>query len=59
VNIELHSIDPGVYKYWYSLDQGADGGSSASPANPVSNISGGALGYFSAQAVREMKLVVQ
>jgi len=45
--------DAAVYKYWYSLNDGATGtGQSASPANPVTNISGGALGYFSAQTVR-------
>jgi len=50
VSIDMHSTDAAVYKYWYSLYQGATGtGGSASPANPVSNIQGGALGYFSAQ----------
>lgn len=49
VRVEMFCIDAKVYKYWYSLDQSARGESeSASPANPVSNISGGALGYFSA-----------
>lgn len=46
-------ISPEVYKYWYSLNAGATGGNNAaSPANPVSNISGGALGYFSAQTAQ-------
>jgi len=50
VRIDMHSTDAAVYKYWYSLYQGATGtGNSASPANPVSNMQGGALGYFSAQ----------
>jgi hypothetical protein len=45
-------IDEAVYKYWYSLHfNGGDGGNIATPANPVTNISGGALGYFSAQTV--------
>ena len=54
VKIEMICIDPAVYKYWYSLGDGATGTSqSASPANPVSNITGDlALGYFSAQTLR-------
>lgn len=46
---EMLCIDPDVYKYWFSLNQSATGANeSASPANPVTNITGGALGYFSA-----------
>ena len=53
VRIEMICIDAAVYKYWYSLNDGATGASqSASPANPVSNISGSVMGYFSAQTVR-------
>jgi hypothetical protein len=49
VKIDMLCIDPVVYKYWYSLEQGATGNpQSATPANPVTNITGGALGYFSA-----------
>jgi hypothetical protein len=53
IGVDMLCISPDVYKYWYSLDAGATGNnSSASPANPVSNISGGALGYFSAHTVQ-------
>lgn len=49
VRVDLQCIDANVYKYWFSLDQSATGeNQSATPANPVSNIEGGALGYFSA-----------
>lgn len=48
VKIEMQCIDAEVYKYWFSLEQGATGDGVAVPANPVSNIQGGALGYFSA-----------
>jgi hypothetical protein len=49
VKIDMLCIDAMVYKYWYSLEQGATGNpQSATPANPVTNITGGALGYFSA-----------
>ncbi len=53
VTIEMHGIDKATYKYWYSFEQGASGnGGAATPANPVGNISGDALGYFSAQTIQ-------
>lgn len=59
LRIEMHCIDAAVYKYWYSLEQGATGdGGSATPANPVTNIQGGALGYFSAQTRQVSTMVV-
>jgi len=59
VRIDVICNDAAVYKYWSSLNGGATGtGQSASPANPVTNISGGALGYFSAQTVRSMSIKV-
>lgn len=53
VTIEMHTLDEALYKYWYSLRSGGgDGtGSTAAPANPVTNLTGGALGYFSAHTV--------
>jgi len=59
VRIDMINIDSAVYQYWYALERNADGSNrSASPANPTSNISGGCLGYFSAQAVRTRRLLV-
>lgn len=59
VRVDLLCIDPDVYKYWYSLDQAATGDNqSATPTNPVSNIIGGALGYFSAQSISGIKIVI-
>lgn len=59
VRVDMQCIAPALYKYWYSLDQGASGGSnSASPANPVTNIEGGALGYFSVHTVESKTVVV-
>lgn len=58
VVVEMQCIEKAVYKYWFSYDQGASGsGGSASPANPVSNISGDALGYFSAQTVQRKSII--
>lgn len=57
VIIEMQCIDPAVYKYFFSLTTGATGdGNNAAPANPLSNITGGALGYFSVNTVQRKTL---
>jgi hypothetical protein len=60
VRINMYCIDPAVYKYWYSLNDGATGANeSASPANPVSNITGeSVMGYFSAQTLQSRTIRV-
>lgn len=58
VKIDLLCIDVPMYRYWFSVFQSATGTSqSASPANPVSNIQGGALGYFSAHTFQSTSFV--
>lgn len=58
VRIDLLGIDRPTYQYWYSFEQSASGGQgSAAPANPVSNIQGGALGYFSAQNTQTKSII--
>lgn len=56
VTVWLESVDQGVYKYFRTAT--SDDGQSASPANPVSNISNGALGYFNACSVRKISSTV-
>ncbi len=56
VTVWLESIDKGVFDYFRTA--GSEGGQSASPANPISNISGGALGYFNACSVRKLSSTV-
>lgn len=57
VCVDLQSITKEMYEYYFSLQQ-TIGQSSATPANPVTNISGGnALGYFSAHATDRRKLI--
>lgn len=57
--VEMQCIDPNVYKFWYSLNTGASGSDVlATPSNPVSNVTGGALGYFSAHTVQYQGLRV-
>ncbi|SEM19503.1 protein of unknown function [bacterium A37T11] len=57
VRVNIYNIDEAVYKYWFSLDENNPG--SAAPGNPVSNISNGALGYFSAQTSQQVELIIQ
>ena len=59
VTIEMQTIDEVIYKYWYSLRTGGgDGtGNVIAPANPLSNINGGALGYFSAHTVNRRSVI--
>ena len=49
----MNCIDQAVFTYLNELLQisGTNGFSSPAPANPDSNISGGVLGYFSANTV--------
>lgn len=60
VRIELQCIDAGMYRYWYSLStvSGTQLFAAVTPANPVSNISGGALGYFSAFTSRSIRVIL-
>ena len=59
LKIEMQCIDYPMYKYWYSLDAAATGSNQqATPANPVSNIQGGALGYFSAHTTQTKSMIV-
>jgi hypothetical protein len=55
IDVWLGSIDKSVFEYFRTANR--DGGRSASPANPVTNISNGALGYFNACSVRKKLFV--
>lgn len=60
VVVDMLCIAEEVYKYLNSIQNGATGQSgSASPANPVTNISGGALGYFSVHSVQTGRYKVE
>lgn len=51
VKVTLECIDHGTYEYYFTLAQTIRQ-NTASPANPQSNITGGALGYFSAHTIQ-------
>ena len=61
ITVEMRCIDGPVYDYFFSLNsiQGNGPGGGTTPTNPVSNISGGALGYFSAFTVQKVSAVVK
>ena len=59
VFVELIEIDKANYTYLYSKANVSDSGPlSATPANPVTNIEGGALGYFGAYLVDTMTVII-
>lgn len=58
IDIELQHIDEAVYRYLTNLNTNI-GQSSASPANPTSNFSGGALGYFKAYQSYRQRIQLQ
>ena len=55
---EMHSIDAAVYTYLFSLANANGSLDGAAPANPQSNIKGGALGFFSAHTVERKSLII-
>jgi len=61
VALNMYCTDKPIYNYFNSLQQAADanGFQTASPSNPVSNISNNALGYFSANTVNYKKTIAK
>lgn len=61
IYVEMQCIDQNIFTYYSALLQILDGGagSGVTPANPPSNISNGALGYFSAHTVRTKTKIIQ
>lgn len=60
VDVELISMDKKMYDYFNTLSIIiGNNGNSAAPANPLSNWSGGALGYFGAFSSSKKTIVVQ
>ena len=58
---ELQSIDEKVYMYMLTLSNvnaSSPSGSDITPANPVTNLSGGALGYFGAVSITRDTLII-
>ena len=56
VQVFLQCVDKNVYNFFRTAQQ--NGSSSTTLSNPVTNISNGALGYFSAYSVRSKQIVI-
>lgn len=52
IRVELQSLDKGAYTFFYTL-----GNMEQSENNPTSNITGGALGYFSAYSLDSKEII--
>jgi len=48
IEVALLTMDDAVYEYFFSLDELINNNNGPAPANPVTNITGGAQGYFGA-----------
>jgi len=61
IHVEMRCIDNNVYTFYSALLQlmGGGAGGGVTPANPPSNISNGALGYFSAHTVSKKNIAIQ
>jgi Domain of unknown function (DUF4249) len=57
VIVEMECIDQGTYQYFSTFNE-ATGATNLTPANPVSNFSNNALGYFSAHTSQYKALIV-
>jgi hypothetical protein len=60
VDYELRTMDSAAYEFYYTLNETLNNGEGGpAPSNPISNISGGALGYFACFGVTRNSIVVQ
>jgi hypothetical protein len=59
VRVILQCIDKGTYQYYISLNSAkGGGGANVAPANPTSNMSNGALGYFNVYSFTEKSIII-
>jgi len=59
IRVELQCIDKQVHNYFASMGSaGGPPGSSSSPANPYTNLTGAILGYFSAHTIERKEWVL-
>ncbi|MGM9474899.1 DUF4249 domain-containing protein [Pedobacter sp. GSP4] len=61
IKVEMECIDANIFDYWYALSQQSNRGPNqgTTPANPTSNISNQALGYFSANTYQSLSATVK
>jgi hypothetical protein len=59
--LTMNCVDRNIYNYFFTLanvTSNNSGFQNATPANPVTNLTGGALGYFSAHSTQQMRILV-
>jgi hypothetical protein len=57
----MNCVDRNIYNYFFTLanvTSNNSGFENATPANPVTNLTGGALGYFSAHSTQQTRIRV-
>ncbi|AZB16418.1 DUF4249 domain-containing protein [Chryseobacterium indologenes] len=59
IHVEMQSIDNNIFTFYSALLDMSGPGGGVTPANPPSNISNGALGYFSAHTKSVQSFVIQ
>lgn len=61
IKVEMEDIDSHIFDYWFAISQQTDRGPNqgTTPANPPSNLSNGALGYFSANTFQSITATVK
>ncbi len=59
VMVEMLCLDDPIFQFWYTMRTGGGDGNdnTASPANPITNIVGGAMGYFSAHTISRKSVI--
>lgn len=58
IHVEMQCIDQDIYIYYNALIE-ISGSGTVTPANPPSNISNGALGYFSAHTTESKSIIIE
>jgi len=60
LDLTMNCVDKNIYNYFFTLANvtGNNNFQTATPANPNTNITGGALGYFSAHTTQKVKIEV-
>jgi hypothetical protein len=58
IKVAMQDIDKAAYNYFFGLNENLNQ-SSATPANPTSNISNGALGYFKGHTSQVKTIVIK
>ena len=52
IQVNMYCIDANVYNYFYQIQQSSGANTTTTPANPATNLSNGAYGYFSAHTIQ-------